>query len=82
LPFELIGDEPVAELRVVVMDLERGMDEVRIVPVPLRDGVGIPLVVGLLAEPEHPAGLHDGDALVGQVRDQRVDHFGRTSRGK
>jgi protein gp37 len=29
---ELVGDEPVAELRVVVVDVDRGVDQVRVVP--------------------------------------------------
>ena len=32
---ELVGDEPVAELGVVVVDVDRGVDQVRVVPVPL-----------------------------------------------
>jgi hypothetical protein len=35
-----------------------------------------------LGEPEHPAGHRDGHAVVGQVADQRVHHFGSTSRAK
>ena len=37
---ELVGDEPVAELGVVVVDVERGVDQVRVVPVALADRVG------------------------------------------
>ncbi len=59
---ELVGDEPVAELGVVVVDVDRGVDQVRVVPVPLGDRVGAPLVEGLLGEAEHPAGHRDGDA--------------------
>src|SRR3954451_7165667 len=53
-----------------------------VVPVALGHGVGLPLVEGLLGEAEHPAGHRDGDVLGGELLDQRVDHFGRTSRAK
>jgi hypothetical protein len=79
---ELVGDEPVAELGVVVVDVDRGVDEVGVVPVALADGVGAPLVEGLLGEPEHPAGHRDRDPVGGQVHDQREHHFGRVSRAK
>jgi hypothetical protein len=38
---EFVGDEPVAELRIVVVDVDRGVDQVRVVPVPPADRVGI-----------------------------------------
>jgi hypothetical protein len=41
---QLIGDEPVAELGVVSVDVDDGVDQMRVVPVPLRDRVGEPLV--------------------------------------
>jgi hypothetical protein len=44
---ELVSDETVAEDRVVGMDLARGIDEVCVVPIALRDRVGAPLVEGL-----------------------------------
>jgi hypothetical protein len=53
---EFVGDEPVAELRVVVMDVDGRVDQVGVVPVALRDRLGTPLVEGLLGEAEHPAG--------------------------
>ena len=61
-PAQLVGDEPVAELGVVVVDVDRGVDQVRVVPVALRDRVGLPLVERLLGEAEHPAGHRDRDA--------------------
>ena len=33
---ELVGDEPVAELGVVVVDVDGGVDQVGVVPVALR----------------------------------------------
>jgi hypothetical protein len=61
---ELVGDESVAELRVVVVDVDGGVDQIRVVPVALADRVGAPLVE---REPEHPAGHRDSDAVGGQV---------------
>ncbi|MDQ1537345.1 MAG: hypothetical protein QOE58_1738 [Actinomycetota bacterium] len=34
---KLVGDEPVAELRVVMMYIDRGVDQVRVVPIALTD---------------------------------------------
>jgi hypothetical protein len=79
---QLVGDEPVAERRVVVVDVDRGVDQMRVVPVALAHRVGAPLVEGLRGEAQHPAGHRDGDLLGGEFTDQRVDHFGRTSRAK
>jgi len=64
---EFVGDESVAELRVVVVDVDGGVDQLGVVPVALADGVGAPLVERLLGEPEHPAGHRDRDAVGGQV---------------
>jgi hypothetical protein len=72
---ELVGDEPVAELGVVVVDLSGGVDQVRVVPVAPADRVGPPLVERLLGEAEHPAGHRDRDLFGGEVEDQRVHHF-------
>ena len=41
---ELVGDEPVAEGRIVGVDLASGMDEVSVGPVPPRDGRTVTLV--------------------------------------
>jgi hypothetical protein len=79
---EFIGDEPVAEGGIVGVDVQCGVDQVRVVPVALADRAGQPLVVGLRGEAQHPAGHRDGNVLGGEFTDQRVDHFGRTSRAK
>ena len=42
---ELVGDEPVAQRRVVLVDLVDHVDDMRVVPVPLGHGVFKPLVV-------------------------------------
>ena len=79
---EFVGDEAVAEFRVVVVDVDRGVDQVRVVPVTLADRIGLPLVEGLLRKAEHPAGHRDWDVISGKVKDQREHHFGRVSRAK
>ncbi len=79
---ELVGDEPVAELGVTPMDVDCGVEQVRVVPVPLRHRPGPPGLEGLLAELQHPTGHRDGDPVIGQVTDQRVRHFGDRSLAK
>ena len=80
--WELVGDEPIAELRVVVVDVDRGVDQVRVGPVPVADRVRLPLVERLFGEAEHPAGHRDRHLVGGQVKDQREHHFGSVSRAK
>lgn len=76
---ELVGDEPVSECRVVCVDVEGGVDEVRIDPVPLGHGAGPPPVLALLAKSQHAAGHRNGNTVGGKIRDQRVNHFGLMS---
>ncbi len=75
-----VGDEPVAERGVVVVNAVRGVDQVRIVPIPLRHRILAPLIEGLSGEAQNPAGHRDGYSVGGEVEDQRVDYFGLTSR--
>jgi hypothetical protein len=70
---ELVVDEPVAEGRVVMVDVECCVDQVRVVPVAFAHRVGLPLVEDLLGEAQHPAGHRNGDLLGGEFTDQRVD---------
>src|SRR3712207_9050478 len=56
---QLVGDEPVAEGRVVVVDVVGGVDQVRVVPVPLADRVGAPL-----RSEEHTSELQSRQYLV------------------
>jgi hypothetical protein len=79
---ELVGDAPVAEGRVVVMDIQGGIDKVGVVPVPDTERVDPPLVERLLGETEHPTSHHDGNPVSGRVQDQRVHHFVRASQAK
>src|SRR5207245_8327381 len=60
---QLIGDEPITELRIIGVDLASGIDEVCVVPVTLGEGLGPPPVEALRREPEHPAGHLDGDPV-------------------
>jgi hypothetical protein len=48
---ELVGDEAVAELGVVVVDVDGSVDQVRVVPITLADRAGLPLVERLLEKP-------------------------------
>jgi hypothetical protein len=79
---EFVGDEAVAELGVVVVDVHGGVDQVGVVVVAVGDRLDAPLVEGLLGEAQHPAGHRDRDLVGGEVEDQRVYHSGRTSRAK
>jgi hypothetical protein len=69
---ELVGDETVPECRVVGVDVQGGVDEVRIDPIAFRHRTGPPPVIALLAESQHPAGHRHGNTVGGKVRDQRV----------
>jgi hypothetical protein len=64
------------------MDVRGGVDQVSVGPVTVTDRVGSPFVIRLLGEAQHPAGHHDSDAVSGELGDQRVHHFGRTSLAK
>ncbi|MDR7320792.1 hypothetical protein J2S44_001042 [Catenuloplanes niger] len=79
---QLVGDEAMPERRIVGVDATGGVDQVRVIAVTCGDRVALPMVVGLLAEPQHPAGHRDGDPVDGQVIDQRVHHFGEISLAK
>ena len=73
---ELIGDEPIPERRVVVMNIHRGVDQMRVVPLTIRDRIGFPSVKRLLGEAQHPASHRDRDPVTSKIADQRVHHFG------
>lgn len=74
---ELIGDQAVAELRVIGVDVVGDVDQVRLLHITIADRGRAPLVEGLLAEAQHPAGHRYRDPGIGKVKDQRVHHFGR-----
>ena len=79
---ELVGEEPVAELRIIAVEIDEGVREAGVVEIAVRARVGAPLVERLGREAEHPAGQPHRDPLGGQVEDQRVAHFGRASLAK
>ena len=80
LVFELVGEEPVAQRRIVAMEVVELVDEVGVVVVPLAYGVAEPLVVPGPRKAEHPQRHRDRHpdrgAGRGQLADERVDHFG------
>ena len=51
---QLIDDEPIAELRVVRMDVLGGVDHARVIPVPLGHRAPTPHVISRRGEAEHP----------------------------
>src|SRR6185312_11178115 len=79
---QLVSDEPVAERRVIGVDIQGGVDQMCLIPVPVADRALLPRIEGLLGEAQHPAGHRDRDTVSGQVKDQRVAHFGAISRAK
>ena len=79
---ELVGDEAVAELGVVGVDVDDGVDQVGVVESRWQIGSAAPLVEGLGGEAEHPAGQPHREPLGGQFTDQRVRHFGRVVLGE
>jgi len=76
---ELISDEPVPVTGIVDMDVEGGVDQAGIVPIPLTDRGLEPLVVPLGRKPQDPARHHDRhpDAGTGRshLTDEREDYF-------
>jgi hypothetical protein len=79
---EFVSDEPVPERQIIAMDIEGGVDQVRVVSVPLRHRIALPGIEGLPGEAGHPAGHHDGNTIGGKAGDQRAAHFGEISRAK
>jgi hypothetical protein len=54
------------------VNVEGGIDEMRIIPITLRQGSFTPLVEALGREPKNPAGHRDGNTVSGKIKDQRV----------
>jgi hypothetical protein len=65
---EPVGEEPVAERRVVLVDIEDGVDEVGVVPVPLGHGAFEPLEVPLGRQAQDPARHRDRHPDAGTGR--------------
>lgn len=64
------------------MDVQGGVFHVRTDPVAFRHRAGLPVVVALLAETQHPADHPYGNSVGGKIRGKRVDHFGLVSLAK
>ena len=64
LVFELVGDEPVPERRIVTVDVQGRVDQAGIRPIALHDRRSLPCVEGLFGETQHPAGHRDGDTVA------------------
>lgn len=83
LLLELVGQEPVAQCRVVGVQLVQHVDEVGVVPVPLGHRLFEPLVVPLGRQPQDPARHRDRhpdphritSTGRGHLTDEREDYF-------
>jgi hypothetical protein len=73
---KLIGQEPVAERRVITVRVDQRIDDIRVLEITVADRLLAPGVERLGGEAEHPAGQPHRETLGGQVTDQRVRHFG------
>ena len=71
----LVEQEPVAELRVVLMGPEQSVRPVGLREVGIGHRVSQPPVVGLASDLEYPARHRDGNAVLGQLTNERVHHF-------
>ena len=76
----LVGEEPVAELRVVAVGVEQRVGPVGRLELGVGDRAGQPAVVGLAGELEHPARHRDGDPVAGAARGRAGTSFSRQVR--
>ena len=85
-PGEFVGDEPIPVGRVVGVDLERGVDQMGVGPVPLGCRIASPLVVGLPGDPQHAARHRDrhphGGGGCGQFTNELAQHDARDLRAR
>jgi hypothetical protein len=72
----LVSQKAIPELGVVVVGVEEGVGQVGLFELTGRDRKCQPAVVVLADEFEHPTRHRDGDAVIGQLSDERVHHFG------
>jgi hypothetical protein len=72
-----VGEELVAELRVVAVGLEQRVGEVSLGSLAVADRPQEPAVVGLAGELEDPARHRDRGPISGELTDERVDRFPR-----
>jgi hypothetical protein len=71
----LVGEEAVAELRVVAVGIEESVRPVGGDELGLGDRTGEEAVIGLARELEHPQRHRDGDAVGGELAHERVEPF-------
>ena len=81
-PLEFVGQEPVAERRIIAMRIDQSIDHIGVLEFPVTDRLLQPRVIRLGGEAEHPAGQPHRESLGGQVTDQRVRHFGSVDAAK
>jgi hypothetical protein len=72
---DLVGQEAVAEFRVVAVRVEQRVGQVRLLELGVGDRGREPAVVGLASDLQHPARHRHGDSIGGQLADERVHHF-------
>lgn len=70
-----MAEEAVAGRRILDMGIVQGIDAMRLDPLGVRDGFVESAVVGLTRKLQNPARDRDGDPVIGQLADERVDHF-------
>lgn len=68
-----VGEEPIAELRVIAVRVEQGVGQMRVGALDIGDRALQPAVVRLASDVEPPARHRDGDAVDRQLADERVD---------
>ncbi len=75
-PPRFVSEVSVAERRIVVMCVVQRVDPIRAEHVGIPDRGVAPPIVGLASELQNPARHRDGDAVRGELRYERVRHFG------
>ena len=71
----LVGQELVAELRVVTVGVEQRVGQVRLLELPGGHRTRPSPVVGLSCEREDPTRHRDGDTVGGELTHERVEPF-------
>lgn len=69
---EFVFDEPVTERRVIMMNIDRVIDQNRVVEVPVRPRLSKRPVVGLLREVQYPTRDRDRHTISGKIGHERV----------
>lgn len=77
---QLVSDEAVAELGIIAMNIHGRVDQMRIIPVPLRYRALAPGVKRSRGETQNPARHRDRDPLTREIAGEGIHHFGFTPR--